>query len=186
MRVAIVALTLVTLAASTAAAADDDDSPSPFEARPTAVFLHAGLSGPYGFAAFEAEQALSPLWTVSAGFGLGEASLQGGAMTHLRFGGGWSRLEIGAGLSYGKHVWKDLCGDELCAQKSGTVLRANLEVGGSHRWPRGFSMKYFVGYGQVVAGTLTCEAVNIDDCVANLQNEGRGTVYTGFAMGASF
>ena len=186
MRVAIVALTLVTLAAGTAAAADDDDSPSPFEARPTAVFLHAGLSGPYGFAAFEAEQALLPLWTLSAGFGLGEASLQGGAMTHLRFGGGWSRLEIGAGLSYGKHVWTDLCGDELCAQKSGTVLRANLEVGGSHRWPRGFSMKYFVGYGQVVAGTLTCEVVNVDNCNTNLQNEGRGTVYTGFAMGASF
>ena len=45
VRVAIVALTLVTLAASTAAAADDDDSRSPFEARPTAVFLQAGLSG---------------------------------------------------------------------------------------------------------------------------------------------
>ena len=47
-------------------------------------------------------------------------------------------------------------------------------------------MKYFVGYGQVVAGSLTCEAINVDNCNANLQNEGRGTVYTGFAIGASF
>jgi len=185
VRAAIVALTLVTLVGRAAAAADDD-SPSPFDARPTAVFLQAGLSGPYGFAAFEAEQALLALWTVSAGIGFGEASLQGGAMTHLRFGGAWSRVEIGTGLSYGKRVWQELCGDELCAQKSGTVLRANLEVGATHRWPRGFSMKYFVGYGQVVAGSFACEAINVDNCNANLQNEGRTTVYTGFAIGASF
>jgi hypothetical protein len=186
VRAAVVALSLTALAASNAAAADEDDSPSPFEARPTAAFIETVLSGPYGFAAFEAEQALLPSWTVSAGIGLGDASLQGGAMTHLRFGGAWSRMEIGAGLSYGKRVWQDLCGDELCAQKSGTVLRANLEMGVTHRWPSGFSMKYFVGYGHVAAGSLTCESVNVDNCTANLQNEGLGMVYTGFGIGASF
>jgi hypothetical protein len=65
------------------------------------------------------------VWTLSAGVGLGAASLQGAAMTRLRLGGDWSRAEIGAGVSYGKHVWQDLCGDEVCAQKGGTVARAN-------------------------------------------------------------
>jgi hypothetical protein len=187
MRIAIVALTVVTLTARAAAAADDDDAPSPFDARSTAVFLHTALHGPYGVAGFEAEQAVLPLWTLSAGVGLGDASLQGGAMTHLRFGAGRSRLEVGAGLSYGKEVWQDLCGgDDICAQKAGTVVRANVEVGGAHRWPGGFTMKYFVGYGRVVEGSLTCEGVNANDCDTKLKNEGLATAYTGFAIGASF
>lgn len=186
MRVAIIALAAITLTAGTAAA-DDDDAPSPFDTRSTAVFLHTGLYGPYGVVGFEGEQAVLPVWTLSAGVGLGDTSLMGGAMTHLRFGAGRSRLEIGAGVTYGTEVWTDFCGsDELCARKSGTVLRANVEAGGAHRWPGGFTMKYFVGYGRVAAGSLSCDVANPDDCAGKLKNEGLATRYTGFAIGGSF
>jgi hypothetical protein len=177
---------LLTLAGATAAAAEDDEEVSPFEARSTAVFLHVGVSAPLGFGGFEAEQAIVPAWTVSAGVGLGAAGGQVGAMTHLRLGGSWSRFEVGAGLSHGKHVWTEFCGDETCAQKSGTVTRANLELGGTHRWPHGFSMRYFVGYGHVVAGDLVCEGDTVDNCRANHQNDGQSMTYTGFAVGGSF
>jgi len=185
-RASAIGCALITLAAASAAATEDDEEISPFEARSTAVFLHVGIGAPFGFLGFEAEQAILPFWTVSGGVGLGDASGQLGAMTHLRFGGSWSRVELGAGLSYGKHVWQDLCGDEICAQKRGTVTRANLELGGTHRWPHGFSMRYFVGYGQVVSGDLVCESYSIDNCVANHQNDGRAMIYTGFAVGGSF
>lgn len=188
MRVAIIALAAITLAGNTAAAADDDDSPSPFDTYSSAVFLHTALHGPYGFLGFEAEQAVLPLWTLSGGVGFGEASsLQGAAMTHLRFGGNRARVEIGAGLSYGDEVWKELCGDEPCTKAIGSAVRANAEVGGAHRWPNGFTMKYFVGYSRVAEGSLSCQSVNNPGgCATKLQNDGLATMYTGFAVGASF
>jgi len=151
MRAAVFALALLAHA-SIAAAVEDDERPSPFEERPTAMFLHAGIGAPLGFGGVEVEHAVLPVWTLSSGVGLGAASLQAAAMTRLRLGGDWSRAEIGA----------------------------------THRWPSGFSMRYFVGYGRVVAGDFSCEEPAVDACLANHPNDGRELLYTGFGVGGSF
>jgi len=186
MRVALIALVLVTLLSARAVAADDGEDASPFEAKPTALFLQSGLYSPLGFAGFELEQTVLPVWTVSAGVGLGDVGMQFAGITHLTLGGLRSRLELGAGVSHGDHRWRDLCGDEICAQKTGTVTWANLEIGGAHRWRNGFSLKYFAGYGRIVAGALVCDSYTVDSCVANYKDAGRERIYTGFAFGWAF
>ena len=182
MRVAAIASILVGLTAARAAAADA----SPFADKPTAIRVVGGPLTPVGFLGLEAERTLLPIWSVSVGAGFGYDSPQIAAMSHLLLGGDRSKVTIGAGVSGGHHTFEAICVDTICARKTGTVAWVDLEIGGAHRWPGGLSMRYFAGYGRVVAGHLVCDTETHDECVTNHANEGRDRVYTGFAFGFAF
>jgi hypothetical protein len=190
MRLAGLAFTVVTLTAATGATAEDDDITA-FQAKPTAVYAVLGFGTPVGLMGAEVERTLEPHWTISAGAGLGATGFQGSAMTHLLIGEGRrSRLAVGAGISGGKYVWKEWwCIDcDGLPQKTGSVMWGNLEIGGEHRFFSGFALRYFGGYGHVVAGDLVCEAPSpTSTACANLSREtGRDIIYTGVALGGAF
>ena len=59
--------------------------------------------------------------------------------------------------------------------------------GGEHRFRNGFGLRYFGGYGRIIAGDLNCEAGNrYDVCVANHKDDGYNLIYTGIAVGYAF
>jgi hypothetical protein len=185
MRRPIVAMTLLAALAPAQAAADDDISE--FEARPTAIYAQVGLGTPLGFLGVEAEHTVLPTWSLSAGAGLGIAGPQAAAMVRRLFEGDQSKLVIGAGLSGGRYRWVELCFDEGCTRKGGMVAWANLEIGGEHRFRSGFAMKYFGGYGRLIAGDLVCdEQATYDHCITTHKNDGYNLIYAGVAFGYAF
>src|SRR5262249_27554236 len=99
------------------------------------------------------------------------------------FGDDWGKFELGAGVSHGKYTWNDLCYEDLCAQKVGTVTWANVEIGRERRWASGFTMRYFFGYGHVIAGDLVCQGAPSPPCMAA---DGYDTTYAGIAFGGAF
>jgi len=190
MRFRSIAFALVALASARAMAADDDAA-SPFEAKPTAVYLVFGLGTPVGLMGAEIEQTLAPNASISVGAGWGVAGPQGAAMLRLLSGGERSKFTLGGGVSGGKYNWQEFCFDcEDAATKTGTVAWANVEVGGEHRFWSGFAIRYFGGYGHVVAGDLACDAgpstSSLDNCLRYHQDDGKTLVYTGIALGGAF
>jgi hypothetical protein len=183
MRRSILALTLLALASARAAAAD---MVSEFENRPTALYAQMGLGTPIGFLGLEVERTVAPELAISAGAGFGETGPQFAAMMRPHYGGDRSKVVFGAGLSGGDYSWRELCYDELCAEKRGIVAWANFEIGGEHRFRNGFAMKYFWGYGRIVGGDLVCVGETADNCVRFYQDDGRQLLYTGFALGYAF
>jgi hypothetical protein len=184
VRLAIVTFALMALG-SAVARADEDTVVSPFVSKPTALYFVSGPRTPVGFFGFEAEQNLTSFWTVAVGGGF-DAGPQVAAMTRLLLGGATSKLALGVGVSHGKFTWVHDEGDEIAAQKSGTISWANFEIGGAHRWRNGFSLKYFVGYTRAVAGELVCEGYSAPNCLASYQNDGYSGLYTGAAVGGAF
>jgi hypothetical protein len=187
MRLAVAAFTLVALAAASAAA--DDRDVSAFEARPIAVYAVMGLGTPVGLMGAELERTLEPHWTISAGAGWGLSGFQGSAMTHFLFGDSTrSRFVVGAGISGGRYIWRESCLVDCDdpAEKTGNVMWANLEVGGEHRFFGGFAIRYFAGYGHVVAGDLVCSSDASSGCAAMSRETGRDILYSGVALGGAF
>jgi hypothetical protein len=189
MRCLIVALALVALASGGASAADT----GVYESRPTALYLQLGLGTPLGELGLEAEQTLTPHLAIAVGAGIGGKGPQGATMLRLRLGGDRAKIVVGAGLSGGPYSWLNFCGDTAngCPQKSGTVAWTNLEIGGSHRDRNGFSLRYFIGYGRIVAGTYTCDPdgpyeMAYDRCVMSGPDSGKNLLYTGIALGYAF
>ncbi len=188
MRAAVLALTLVVAVSGRAAAADDDDSAGPFASRPTAIYALFGLGTPVGLFGAEVEETILPNWSLSAGVGWGAANApQGAAMIHWLGGGQRSKVTIGAGISGGKYKWSEFC--FLCEDgpvtKSGTVAWGNVEIGGEHRFWSGFALRYFGGYGHIIAGDLVCDPP-ATRCEPYYQNDGYYVVYTGIAVGYAF
>ena len=183
MRLATLILVLAGLASGQAMAAD---GVSEFEARPTALYAQIGLGTPLGFLGVEAERTVTPVFSLSAGAGWGNAGPQAAAMMRMLLGGDRSKLVIGAGASGGKYTWDELCFDDGCAEKSGTVAWGNLEIGGEHRFRSGFALRYFGGYGHVLAGNLACVGASYDHCVSFHAHDGYSLVYTGVAFGYAF
>ena len=184
MRAWILALTLFALPSGKAHAAERSE----FENRPTAVYGQLGLGTPLGFVGIEAEHTVVPIWSVSAGAGLGLGGPQAAVMTRGLFGGHWSKFVIGGGLSGGRYLWVEpFCIENDCTRKSGTVAWGNLEIGGAHRFRSGFAMKYFGGYGRLIAGDLVCdEAETYGHCTIDHKNDGYNLIYTGVAVGYAF
>jgi len=189
MRVTILALMLVTLAAGRATAAENDESVSPFESRSTAVFGVVGLGTPVGLVGAEVEQMVLPNWSLSAGAGWGAANApQLSAMMHFLAGGVRSKVTIGAGISHGKYKWEELfCFDceDGPVTKSGTVTWGNVEIGGEHRFWSGFALRYFGGYGHIIAGDLVCDNAP-SGCGPYYQSDGYNVIYTGIGVGGAF
>lgn len=190
MRRPLLAFAVIALASTRAAAADD--ATSPFEAKPTAVYAVFGRT-PEGWMGAEVEQTLAPNASVSAGAGWGLAGPQAAAMLRMLSGGERSKFTLGAGVSGGKYSWKEFCFDcDDLASKSGTVAWANLEIGGEHRFWSGFALRYFGGYGHIIAGDLACDdsptasPSAFDNCVRFHQDDGKNIVYTGIALGGAF
>jgi hypothetical protein len=155
--------------------------------------VQLGLGTPLGELGLEAEHTLTPHLAVAAGGGWGANGPQGAAMARLRVGGDRAKLVIGAGLSGGPYKWIRFCDDEgnTCPQKSGTVAWTNVEIGGSHRERNGFSLRYFVGYGRIVAGNYGCDPdgpndMAYDRCITQFRDDGKNLLYTGFAFGYAF
>ena len=188
MRLATIAFIAVALSSATAAAASDDDDVSVFESKPTAFYSVFGLGTPVGLMGVELERTLLPNWSISAGGGWDLSGFQASAMTRLLLGASRrARFTIGAGISGGKYDWKESCFDcDEVAEKIGTVAWGNLEIGGEHRFESGFALRYFGGYGHIVAGDLVCTGYATASCVAYHQNDGRDTIYTGIALGGAF
>ncbi len=186
MRAAVLALTLIVAASGRAAAANNDGSASPFESRPTAVYAVAGLGTPVGLVGAEVEETLLPNLSLSGGVGWGAANApQGAAMLRWLGGSQWSKLTVGAGISGGRYKWTDwACFDDTCATKSGTVAWGNVEIGGELRFPRGFALRYFAGYGHIIAGDLVCDPP-ATSCGPYYQNDGYNLIYTGVGVGYS-
>lgn len=190
MRTAALALTLVVAASGrAAAAADNDNSASPFESRPTAVYAVLGLGTPVGLVGVEMEETILPNLSLSAGVGWGAANApQGAAMIRWLGGGQRSKVTIGAGISGGTYKWTEFCLDDCDngpATKSGTVAWGNVEIGGEHRFWSGFALRYFAGYGHIIAGDLVCDPP-ATSCGPYYQNDGYSLIYTGIAAGYSF
>jgi len=190
MRVAVLALTLVALTAGRASAAGDPESVSPFESRSTAVFAVVGLGTPVGLVGAELEQVVLPNLSLSAGAGWGAANApQLAGMLHFLAGGVRSKVTIGAGISHGRYQWTEFpCID--CENgpvtKSGTVTWGNVEIGGEHRFWSGFALRYFGGYGRIVAGDLTCNNTTATICDQYYKNDGINVIYTGIGVGGAF
>jgi len=181
---------LVVLASARAEAAevaDDGEELSAFEARPTAIYAILGVWTPVGFMGAELEQTIAPNWTMSAGAGLSTSGLQGSAMVHMLAGGERSKLTVGAGISGGKYTWRESCLDcDDGAVKNGTVAWGNVELGGEHRFSSGFAIRYFGGYGHVIAGDLTCDSTFNNDCVQYHRDDGYDVIYGGVGLGGAF
>jgi hypothetical protein len=187
MRAAVFALTLVVAASGRATAADNDGSARPFESRPTALYAVLGLGTPVGLVGAELEETILPSLSLSAGVGWGAANApQGSAMLRGLIGGQRSKFTIGAGISGGQYKWTDLsCFYDTCPTKSGTVAWGNVEIGGEHRFPGGFALRYFGGYGHIIAGDLVCDPP-ATSCGPYYQNDGYNLIYTGIGVGYSF
>jgi hypothetical protein len=186
MRAGFLALTLV-VAASGRAAADNDASATPFESRPTALYAVLGLGTPVGLVGAELEEMILPNWALSLGVGWGAANApQGAAMLRWLGGSQWSKFTIGAGISGGQFKWMDLaCFYDTCPTKSGTVAWGNVEIGGELRTPSGFALRYFGGYGHIIAGDLVCDPP-ATSCGPYSQNDGYNLIYVGVGVGYSF
>lgn len=189
MRVAALALVLIVAASGRAAAAGDDASASPFESRPTAIFGILGLGTPVGSVGVEMEQMVLPNWSLSAGAGWGAANaLQGAAMVRWLVGSPQGKLTIGAGISGGKYQWTDFfcidCEDGPVT-KSGTVAWANLEVGSEIRLSSGLALRFFGGYGHIIAGNLVCDPP-ATSCGPYYQDAGYDLIYLGGGVGYAF
>lgn len=181
-----IAFVLVALA-SASAAANDDEEPSAFEAHPTAIYAILGVWTPVGFMGAELEQTITPHWTVSGGAGMSTSGLQGSAMIHMLAGGERSKLTIGAGISGGKYTWRESCLDcDEGAVKNGTVAWGNVEIGGEHRFSSGFAIRYFGGYGHIIAGDLVCDSTFNNDCVQYHRDDGYDVMYGGIGLGGAF
>lgn len=186
MRTTFLVLTLVALASPPAAAADDA---SPFEAKSTAVYAILGVGTPVGFMGAEIEQTVLPNWSLSAGLGWGHAMApQASAMMRWMGGGQRSKVTIGAGVSGGKYTWTEyFCIDcDQVEHKSGTVAWGNVEVGGEHRFWNGFAIRYFGGYGRIVAGNYGCDPPDDVTCQTYYKDDGINIVYTGIGLGGAF
>ncbi|HEY7371908.1 MAG TPA: hypothetical protein VIF57_06990 [Polyangia bacterium] len=185
-----IAFALIALASTTVAAAEDDEGQvSAFEAKPTAVYAVVGFGTPVGLMGAELERTLEPHWTISASGGWGLSGFQGSAMTHFLLGDSrQSRFAIGAGISGGNYTWKESCLVDCDdpAEKTGSVMWGNLEVGGEHRFFSGFAIRYFGGYGHVVAGDLVCTSDMNSGCASLSRETGRDIIYTGVALGGAF
>ena len=187
-RWSIIALTLVTLTSARASAAD---GVSEFQNRPTAVYAQLGLGTPLGFAGVEAEHMVTPDYAVSGGAGYGTGGPQAAAMVRMLAGGDRSKFVIGAGASGGNYNWQDYLDlsfdDRGPIRKVGTVAWANLEIGGEHRFRSGFALRYFGGYGHIIAGDLACPSGSRqDDCLMFHKDDGHNLIYTGIAVGYAF
>jgi hypothetical protein len=182
------ALILVLLTWGRAFAAEDDESVSPFESRSTAVFGVIGLGTPVGLIGAEVEQIVVPNWSLSAGAGWGAANApQLSVMTHLLAGGVRSKVTVGVGISHGKYKWEEFCFDcdDGPVTKSGTVTWGNIEIGGEHRFWSGFALRYFGGYGHIIAGDLVCDNAP-SGCGPYYQSAGYNVIYTGIGVGGAF
>lgn len=187
MRTAFLVLTLVVAASVRAAVADNDGSASPFESRPTAIYAVVGLGTPVGLVGAEVEETILPHLSLSAGVGWGAANApQGAAMLRWLGGSHWSRFTIGAGISGGQYKWTDLsCFYDTCPSKSGTVAWGNVEIGYELRSSSGFALRYFGGYGHIIAGNLVCDPP-ATSCGSYYQNDGYNLIYVGAGIGYSF
>jgi hypothetical protein len=170
------------------AAAPADSERSTFEERPTALYLQLGLGTPTGALGVEAERVISPFSAVAAGGGLGASGPQAAAMVRLRRGDLRSAVVAGAGVSGGHYRWFRLCMDtaNTCPKKEGNVVWANFELGGAYRSRAGFALRYFVGYGRMVAGNYDCVGDTRDYCLMHYRDDGKNLLYLGFAVGYAF
>lgn len=182
MRLPLLAFVVIALASGRAAA----DDATPFESKPTAIYAVLGVGTPVGFIGAELEQTLAPYLSASGGLGWGLSGPQAAAMLHFLAGGQRSKLTLGAGVSGGKYSWTEFCID--CGElgtKAGTVGWGNVEIGGEHRFWNGFALRYFGGYGRIIAGDLVCDP-STGNCGTYHQDDGREIVYTGLALGGAF
>jgi hypothetical protein len=175
----------------------DDEAPHNAETRPTAVYVTGGLGTPLGLVGLEVERTIARFFEVSAGVGVGYASLDGpdkgnlalqvGFMPRLLIPLGRRRIDlaIGAGVSYGRYQSWDSCGaDCLPTSWAGNVLWGNGEVAIEYRGDDGLYWRAFGGPAHVLAGTLTCtESVG---CAPGSEEQARTVPYGGAAIGWSF
>lgn len=159
-----------------------------------------GFGTPVGGLGVEGSYRIRPDLELSVGLGLGLAAaiskampIQLAVMPRYRIGNPRNALTLGLGMSGGKY------GDVLvlgCESQEDFVqcnthdarytLWANAEIGGEHVGPSGFTVRYFVGYGRILAqGAHDCTYLNqpTDNCpgpvAANMP-------YLGVALGQLF
>jgi hypothetical protein len=187
MRTAFLALTLVVAVSGRAAATDNDGSASPYQTRPTAIYAELGLGTPVGLVGAEVEEMILPNWSLSAGVGWGAANApQGAAMLRWLVGNELAKFTIGAGISGGQYKWWDWASFyDTTATKSGTVAWGNVEIGAEIRTRSGFALRYFGGYGHIIAGDLVCDPP-ATSCGPYYQNDGYNLIYIGVGVGYSF
>jgi len=186
MRLPVLALVVSLAALASARARAADNYVSEFEHRTTAIFLQFGVGTPIGLAGLEVERMLAPGMAISAGGGYSVSGGQLAVMPRFFFWGDRSKVFIGTGVSGGDYEWTKICYETICAEKRGRVMWGNAELGAEHRFRSGFAMRYFGGYGRVIAGDLPCVGDTADECMRSDQNSGREIVYTGFALGGAF
>ena len=131
---------------------------------------------------------ISPFSAVTAGAGIGATGAQGAAMLRLLRGDLRSKVVIGAGVSGGHYSWFRICMDtaNTCPKKEGNVVWANFELGGAYRSHAGFALRYFFGYGRIVAGKYDCVGDTRDYCLSHYRDDGRNLLYLGVALGYAF
>ena len=166
------------------------DSPAPPE--PIAAFVVAGAGAPLGYSGVELQVSPARWMSAAAGVGMGVSGFQVGGMLRgwIAPPGNEGGTYLGAGLSYGRHTWRELCiVDNHCsARKSGNLLWENTEIGYEFRSPnRRFLMRVFGGVAMVLRGSLRCEAFQEEHCRTAHAGDGTSWLpYLGAAWGAAF
>jgi len=197
-----VAILVVVLGLPDLARVDDENVP----AWKTAVYAETGLGTPVGYFGLEGLRRIAPRWEIAAGVGLGlSASKNGSGLGHelqwslmprYRLGSDRAAMTIGLGVSGGNyaHTLESLCGSEeeilTCSLANWRyTLWANVELGGEYWLPSGFALRFFVGYGHVLAqGAEHCVFAN-PDCGPDVPGGSfpyYDVPYAGVAFGTAF
>jgi hypothetical protein len=166
------AMTLtVVLGLAPAGRANTDDGQS---RRAVAAVL--GIGTPVGAAGLEGSYWFGPKLELSAGLGLGlsASAAQWAVMPRYRIGSARQALTLGLGVSGGDYAYTlaSLCGSqeefvECHTSDTRYTVWVNAELGGEHVGPSGFTLRYFVGVGRIVAqGADHCTYLNqpSDNC----------------------
>ncbi len=160
-----------------------------------------GLGTPVGFLGLEGAYRIVRDLEITAGAGVGLSTVDGAAnalqwavMPRYRVGGDRRALTVGLGLSGGNysHSYVSLCGSEEelleCNQPEGWryTLWANAEIGGEYWAASRFALRYFGGFGHVLAqGAQQCGASPLG-CSAASNLPYTTIPYFGIALGSWF
>jgi hypothetical protein len=190
--VALAFVSLISLPAVAQTASADRSSPR------GAVYVVVGAGTPVGFFGLEGLGRILPQLEITAGIGLGSSAMDSGdlqwaVMPRYRLGSGRTVLTVGLGLSGGNysHTYLSLCGseEELLACNTPESWRytlwSNLEIGGEYWATSRFAVRYFAGYGHILAqGAPQCDASS--GCADTSNMPYANIPYFGLALGTWF
>ena len=161
MRAAVFALMLVIAVSGRAAAADDGDNARPFESRPTTIYGVAGLrhAGRSGRRRGGRDRSAKLVAERRGPGGERRRHPKGRRCSAGWSATSWPSLQSARGSPGGKckWYWDWASFYDTTATKSGTVAWGNVEIGAEIRTRSGFALRYFGGYGHIIAGNLICD-----------------------------